>query len=131
MLDEPVQFVHTQQLDFKKSVLRYLPAQSPQGLLNKKVLLVGLGAIGGYMADALTKIGAGIESDFVLVDKDQFLAENVSRHLLGLLYCGQFKASAIKQHLAENTFFQQKKFDVKLKTSHHLIQSFLRKTILI
>lgn len=127
LLDEPVQFVHTQLLDFKKSVLRYLPAQSPQGLLNKKVLLVGLGAIGGYMADALTKIGAGIESDFVLVDKDQFLAENVSRHLLGLFYCGQFKASAIKQHLAENTFFQQKKIRCEIKNISSFDSKFFEK----
>lgn len=115
LYDEQIQFVITQQLDLKKSVLRNLPAKSPQGLLDKRVLLVGLGAIGGYMADALTKIGAGIESDFVLVDNDLFQPENVGRHLLGFIHCGQFKASAIIQYLAEHTLYQPNKIRCEIK----------------
>lgn len=115
LYDEQIQFVITQQLDFKKSVLRNLPAKSPQGLLDKRVLLVGLGAIGGYMADALTKIGAGIESDFVLVDNDLFQPENVGRHLLGFIHCGKFKASAIIQYLAEHTLYQPNKIRCEIK----------------
>lgn len=115
LYDEQIQFVITQQLDLKKSVLRNLPAKSPQGLLDKRVLLVGLGAIGGYMADALTKIGAGIESDFVLVDNDLFQPENVGRHLLGFIHCGKFKASAIIQYLAEHTLYQPNKIRCEIK----------------
>lgn len=115
LYDEQIQFVITQQLDLKKSVLRNLPAKSPQGLLGKRVLLVGLGAIGGYMADALTKIGAGIESDFVLVDNDLFQPENVGRHLLGFIHCGKFKASAIIQYLAEHTLYQPNKIRCEIK----------------
>lgn len=113
--DENVYFVNTQILDFKKNVLRNLPDKSSQGLLQKKVLLVGLGAIGGYMAEALVKLGAGIESDFVLVDKDILEADNVGRHLLGFQFCGNFKSLALISYLQSNSFFQLSKIKPEIK----------------
>lgn len=118
--DEIIHFVDIQMLDLKKSVLRNLPDKHSQGILNKKVLLVGLGAIGGYMAESLVKLGAGIESDFVLVDSDRFESDNVGRHLLGFQYCGIPKALAMREYLQNQSFFQLEKIQV----CHKNISSF-------
>jgi len=53
-------------------------------LKDRKVTLIGCGAIGGYLAQALAKLGAGTGAgELVLVDYDLIGAENVGRHLLG------------------------------------------------
>ncbi|MDP8175229.1 ThiF family adenylyltransferase [Phocoenobacter skyensis] len=127
--DKIIHFVDIQMLDFKKSILRNLPDKHSQGLLKKKVLLVGLGAIGGYMAESLVKLGAGIESNFVLIDRDCFEADNVGRHLLGFEYCGKPKTLAVMEYLQNKSFFQLEKiriesknvssFDIKYFTKHN------------
>ena len=122
--DENVYFVNTQILDFKKNVLRNLPDKNSQGLLQKKVLLVGLGAIGGYMAEALVKLGAGIESDFVLVDKDILETDNVGRHVLGFQFCGNFKSLALISYLQSNSFFQLTKIRPEIKDISSFNNSF-------
>ena len=119
-----INFVNVQILDFKKNVLRNLPDKNSQGLLNKKVLLIGLGAIGGYMAEALVKLGAGIDSDFVLVDKDILEADNVGRHLLGFQFCGSFKSLAIISYLQYQSFFQLSKIKSEIKDISSFNNSF-------
>ncbi|HDR1934334.1 TPA: hypothetical protein QB657_002078, partial [Pasteurella multocida] len=63
-LTQKVVFYTVNLIDFKSSILRNLPAKSQNGLLGKKVFQVGLGAVGGYIADSLIKIGAGIDDEF-------------------------------------------------------------------
>lgn len=100
-------------IDFKTSVLRNLPEKSQNGLLGKKVFQVGLGSIGGYMADSLIKIGAGIDDEFTIIDNDILSVDNVGRHLLGIEYVGKHKSQAFKEYAEEQTFSQLKKLNTK------------------
>lgn len=95
-------------IDFKSSILRNLPAKSQNGLLGKKVFQVGLGAVGGYIADSLIKIGAGIDDEFTIIDNDTLSVDNVGRHLLGMKYIGKSKSQAFKEYAQKQTFKQLK-----------------------
>ncbi len=55
-------------------------------LLGKKsIVLVGLGAIGGYVCDALVRSGAGsFGGRLTLIDPDALVAGNLGRHHLGM-----------------------------------------------
>lgn len=100
-------------IDFKTSILRNLPEKSQNGLLNKKVFQVGLGAIGGYMADSLIKIGASIDDEFTIIDNDVLSVDNAGRHLLGMGYIGKSKSQAFKEYAQKQTFNQIKKLNTK------------------
>jgi hypothetical protein len=65
-------------------------------LKNKRVGLVGCGALGSQIAMALARAGIG---RFVLVDKDSLHAHNISRHLLGAHYIGRKKAAALAEYM--------------------------------
>jgi hypothetical protein len=53
-------------------------------LKDKRVVLIGCGAIGGYLAQALVKLGAGRgKGQLRLVDPDKLMPGNLGRHLLG------------------------------------------------
>jgi len=67
-----------------------------QSLLGKKVLLIGCGTIGGYLADLLVKSGAGMGGgEFVLVDTDVMSSGNIGRHRLGFNSLYKNKAVAL------------------------------------
>lgn len=100
-------------IDFKTSILRNLPEKSQNGLLGKKVFQVGLGAIGGYMADSLIKIGAGIDDEFTIIDNDILSIDNIGRHLLGIEYIGKSKSQAFKEYAQRQTFNQIQKLNTK------------------
>lgn len=68
-------------------------------LSEKKVLLIGCGSVGGYIANELVK--AGIEK-MMLVDADFLYEINIFRHLLGLEYVGQYKCVALQHYLEKN-----------------------------
>lgn len=68
-------------------------------LTEKKVLLIGCGSLGGYIANELTR--AGIEY-LTLVDDDYLYEINIFRHLLGLEYVGQYKSVALQNYLEKN-----------------------------
>ena len=53
-------------------------------LAGRRVVQIGCGAIGGYLARALAQLGAGVDAPFTLVDSDRLDRTNVRRHLLGL-----------------------------------------------
>ena len=100
-------------IDFKTSILRNLPEKSQNGLLGKKVFQVGLGSIGGYMADSLIKIGAGIDDEFTIIDNDILSIDNIGRHLLGIEYIGKSKSQAFKEYAQRQTFNQIQKLKTK------------------
>lgn len=81
---------------------QYLMTRS-SGLKNlfseKKILLIGCGSIGGYIANELAK--AGIEN-MMLVDPDRLYETNIFRHLLGLEYVNQYKCVAVQTYLSKN-----------------------------
>ncbi|XWY20935.1 ThiF family adenylyltransferase [Bisgaard Taxon 45] len=112
-LTQKVVFYTVNLIDFKTSVLRNLPEKSQNGLLGKKVFQVGLGAIGGYMADSLIKIGAGIDDEFNIIDNDILSIDNIGRHLLGVEYIGKSKSQAFKEYAQRQTFNQIQKLKTK------------------
>ena len=74
-------------------------------LKDKKVLLLGAGAIGGYAAKILSSHGAGwgTRGKFTICDNDKFSVENISRHLLGAAQIGEEKAEALANRVRSDT----------------------------
>lgn len=69
-------------------------------LAGKRVVLVGCGTIGGYLAEQLIKAGAGTRGgELRLVDSDILLPQNVGRHRLGLNSILRNKAVALAEEL--------------------------------
>ena len=66
---------------------------------DKKVLIIGCGSIGGYLANEIIKTGI---QDIILVDDDRLKEENIYRHLLGMEYINQYKSKAIKDYIEKN-----------------------------
>ncbi|VEI47547.1 Uncharacterised protein [Actinobacillus equuli] len=60
------------------------------------------------MADALTKLGAGVTNDFTVIDDDILSIDNIGRHLLGIEYIGQSKTKAFESYAKKQTFNQLK-----------------------
>jgi hypothetical protein len=67
-------------------------------LAAKRVLLVGCGSIGGFLAFALTRAGV---LNLTLVDPQRLGTENIFRHRLGMRYVGQHKSEAVQKELEE------------------------------
>lgn len=57
-----------------------------------KVVLIGTGSLGSTIAGILSQMGVG---QLVFIDPDEMRAENVGRHVLGVLHLGQRKALAL------------------------------------
>lgn len=71
-------------------------------LAGKRVVQIGCGAIGGYLAQALAKMGAGAcGGELKLVDPASLEAENVGRHWLGMSSIFLPKAIGVASELAE------------------------------
>lgn len=63
-------FVRTQML---------LGEQAMKNLVKTKIMLIGLGAVGGYVLEGLARAGVG---NFVLIDFDSFEESNINRQIL-------------------------------------------------
>ena len=72
-----------------------------ESLIGKKVVVVGCGAIGGYVAHALTRLGAGVrrEGRLTLIDIDRLQPGNLGRHILGFPALQLSKAEALEKEL--------------------------------
>jgi len=82
------EFLHTRNLD-------------TPSVAGKRVLLVGCGAVGGYVAQALARLGAGARGgELKLVDPEPLEADNVGRHWLGMSSLFLHKANAIAAELS-------------------------------
>jgi molybdopterin/thiamine biosynthesis adenylyltransferase len=87
-------------------------------LAEKRILLIGCGAIGGHIALELAR--AGVEQ-LHLVDPDTLEPENTHRHVLGKKFWGTKKAVALEQALrAQLPFSKAKSF---VETIEQLISS--------
>lgn len=71
-------------------------------LRNKRVLLLGCGAVGGHVAWELARAGL---DDITLLDPDTLEPHNTYRHVLGRRYWGYKKAQALKQEIRANLPF--------------------------
>lgn len=82
---------------------RYIIGRNVPGmktLEHKKIVVVGCGTIGGYLAEMLVKAGAGAgEGELVLIDSDTLSAANLGRHRLGFPSIGHNKATALRDEL--------------------------------
>lgn len=66
-------------------------------LQSSKVMIIGLGAVGGYVAEALARAGIG---KFVLIDFDVFEKSNINRQILATEESlGQKKVIVAKQRI--------------------------------
>lgn len=65
-------------------------------LMNKSVVIFGLGSIGSTVAELLAKAGVG---KMTLVDPDSLGSENISRHALGAQEVGDGKAGSLAHSL--------------------------------
>jgi molybdopterin/thiamine biosynthesis adenylyltransferase len=68
-------------------------------LAGRRILQVGCGAIGGYLARMLVQMGAGVGAPLILIDPDRLSRANVRRHQLGLGERGEYKAHATGQEI--------------------------------
>ncbi|TGR46185.1 hypothetical protein EN794_034865 [Mesorhizobium sp. M00.F.Ca.ET.151.01.1.1] len=69
-------------------------------LKDKRIVLVGCGAIGGYLAEGLVRLGAGTgEGELLLLDPDQLTPGNLGRHTLGMNSLRQAKVTALAARL--------------------------------
>lgn len=69
-------------------------------LSGKRIALIGIGTIGGFLARNLAQSGAGMNGgELVLYDEQSLTPGNVGRHYLGLSQVGTFKALAMKDEL--------------------------------
>lgn len=82
---------------YKRNV-NYIHSGSLEG---KKIAIVGCGAIGGYLALSLGRLGAGSKGGLLtLVDPDRLGEHNIGRHALGKRFIDANKAEAIKYELS-------------------------------
>lgn len=63
------------------------------------IALIGCGTIGSHLARMLVQSGAGISSNFTIIDNDILSIGNIGRHLLGFNDIGKNKAVALKAEL--------------------------------
>lgn len=69
-------------------------------LKGRRITLIGCGAIGGYVAQALARLGAGTGAGrLLLVDPDTLTADNLGRHALGVESLLRGKAKAMSDSL--------------------------------
>lgn len=69
-------------------------------LAGKRIILVGCGTIGGYLAEMLVKAGVGTEGGcLTLVDPDTLYPKNIGRHRLGFPSIFMRKALALRIEL--------------------------------
>jgi len=119
---------------------KYLLARTPNliGLSDKKVAIIGLGALGSHVAWQLARAGV---KNFKFVDKDYLQAGNLQRWLMGLPYIGMAKSEAVA-HILNNNYLDIQAsafnleigsaFPVQEKSSENMIsiQKFLLDEIL-
>lgn len=80
-------FVHSRNLSFPD-------------LRDKRITVIGCGAIGSYVAQSLVRLGAGFgRGVLTLVDHDTLQPENLGRHVLGYSALFKLKAHALHDEL--------------------------------
>jgi molybdopterin/thiamine biosynthesis adenylyltransferase len=80
-------------------------SQNDYTLIDKNILLIGLGTIGSNLAGLLVKNGSGIgeNASFTIADDDIYKPYNFSRHFLGIKSAGYKKACSLEV-LLEDSF---------------------------
>ncbi|MEI8573890.1 MULTISPECIES: ThiF family adenylyltransferase [Methylomonas] len=86
--DISADFVHNRNLSFSD-------------LKDKRIVLIGCGAIGGFLAQSLVRLGAGTgcRGELILIDPDTLAPDNLGRHVLGYSSLFKLKAVALRDEL--------------------------------
>ncbi|MGL4528001.1 MAG: ThiF family adenylyltransferase, partial [Aestuariivirga sp.] len=88
---------------FEEASLSYIYGRnmgSRMNLKGKKILLIGCGTIGGFLAQQLAQSGAGAGKGYLtLADSETLKTANLGRHLLGVPYLDRNKAEACAEFL--------------------------------
>lgn len=96
---------------FQDVSAKYVYARNLTGLklgtlAGKRIAVVGCGAIGGYLASALIRLGAGNDDGLLhLRDVDLLQPDNLGRHRLGYDRLFSNKATALKESLLRESPF--------------------------
>lgn len=91
----PVSVVH---IDDQYMAQRNIPGMKT--LASKRLVIVGCGTIGGYLAEMLIKAGAGTSGgQLTLVDFDSLYPQNIGRHRLGFPHLFSNKATGLAEEL--------------------------------
>lgn len=104
------QYLHSKGMDIPISRLRVVELGAnyihnrnilSPSLINKSVILLGCGSIGGYLAQALVRMGAGVGKmgQLTLIDCGYMEPDNLGRHVLGFSSVLLSKAEALKNEL--------------------------------
>jgi len=94
---EKISRLQMQDLSHRFIGSRNLTSSLGTALSRRKVALIGCGAIGGYLAQALIRLGAGHGAGrLALFDPQILMPENLGRHALGFKYLFKSKAEALK-----------------------------------
>lgn len=76
-----------------------LGKENIQKLSNAKVIVFGVGGVGGYVVEALARTGVG---SFVLVDKDKVSESNINRQIIATTKTiGRNKVDVMKERILE------------------------------
>lgn len=77
---------------------RLLGAEAIQTLVTKKVVVFGIGGVGGYVVEALARSGVG---EFLLVDADTVAESNINRQIIAdYTTIGKAKTQVMKERIA-------------------------------
>lgn len=88
------------------SIMGLRSGLTSEGLLTKNVCLVGGGALGSHISDALVRAGLG---NLTIRDFDILTPGNLTRHVItDLELCGEFKADALKKDLESRPYCRGK-----------------------
>ena len=85
--------------------LKPLFGEDLQKLHNAKVLLLGVGGVGGFCLDCLYRSGV---KKITIVDFDTFDESNQNRQMWSELHLGQEKVEALKEHYPEIEFINRR-----------------------
>lgn len=86
-------------LNVEKNIFNRIKEKEKVKLLkNKRIALVGLGAIGSTLTIELARSGI---FNFLLIDKDKLEVDNIGRHDLTLKDVGKYKAEALKEKILD------------------------------
>ena len=85
-------------INFKRFDKDYLLKRTGRNdnLNNKKVLIIGIGSVGGYVSEYLASVGI---ENITIIDNDTLKNENLYRHCLGIQYVGKKKVEALTEYL--------------------------------
>ncbi|MCM1319985.1 MAG: tRNA threonylcarbamoyladenosine dehydratase [Muribaculaceae bacterium] len=90
--------IHTSE-DWNSRTLRLLGEAGVESLARTHVLIVGVGGVGGYVAEMLARTGVG---ELTLIDSDTVAPSNLNRQIIALSPdIGQSKVQLFKQRIAD------------------------------